>query len=198
MVEKWTKTSRERNCRLFVNLLKKTMALEILKPDLPNMPDEVIEVWLVPHYQRFGWPPSANRDWRYIFGLDRPFEYFQSMTWEKTEIELTPSALTRSAFQTIIGLVQTHYFGQLTPYSGMSDSKERLDRCVDYLKEHGTYPKPVILLSTPEGYEILDGNHRVTAFFYLYGYFNTPNCDQAVPCLEVKQEQPFWAGTPSA
>lgn len=173
------------------------MALEILKPDLPNMPDEVIEVWLITHFNRFGWPPSSNREWRYIFGLNREFSYFQSMRWERTEIALHPRLLSPTALQTIVGLVQTHYFGQFTAFSMMSDSRERLQNCTDYLKEHGNFPKPVILQDTPEGYEILDGNHRVTAFFYLSGMFNLRNDDPDVPCPMVQSSQTFWVGIPA-
>lgn len=175
------------------------MTIEILKPDLPNMPDEVIDVWLMTHYRRFGWPPTANPQWKYIFGLGRPLEYFQHMNWERAGLELTPHLLTPKALQVIVGLVETHYFHRDTVFARtMSDSRERLENCMAYLKEHGTFPRPVILHATPQGYEILDGNHRMTAFFYLWGMFNIPNGDPDVPCLKVQNAQPFWVGSNAA
>ncbi len=72
----------------------------------------------------------------------------------------------------------------------MSDGPERFNSCCTYMKEHGVFPQPIMLLSTPNGYDVLDGNHRLAAFFYLYGYFNIENAE--IPCLKVANEQEVW------
>ena len=48
-----------------------TDAHAIMKADLPNWPDDVIDGWLVTFYNRFGWPPRGDNDWRYIIGRNR-------------------------------------------------------------------------------------------------------------------------------
>ncbi len=39
-------------------------------------------------------------------------------------------------------------------------------------------------------FRIIDGSHRLTAYFYLGGYFNIE--DDKVSCLSVMDEQEYW------
>ena len=98
---------------------------------------------------------------------------------------LAPSCLKR-----ISDLSRTYLLGAVTPFSVMSDGPDRFRRCCEYLKVHHIFPRPVVLLETPVGFDVLDGNHRVSAFFYLWGCFNvdTPQ----TPDLTILDQQPVY------
>jgi hypothetical protein len=55
------------------------MGLSCIRADLPDMPDEVISIWLSIHFGRFGWPPKIDNDWRYVLGLGRDLKFLQSL-----------------------------------------------------------------------------------------------------------------------
>ena len=70
------------------------------------------------------------------------------------------------------------------------DLEERFHRIVDYLKEHSSLPKPPTLVRQTGGLEILDGNHRLSAYFYCYGYFKLDIPDDVL--LATNENQRFW------
>jgi hypothetical protein len=47
----------------------------VIKNDLPQTPDDVIDIWLTTHFERFGWPPRISNEWRYILGLGNDLEF---------------------------------------------------------------------------------------------------------------------------
>jgi hypothetical protein len=170
------------------------MTIEAIKADLPNFPEEVIDGWLMTHFKRFGWPPKVGNDWRYILRPGNDLSYLQNLKWQKKKIKLTPSLLSPDDLYAVTSLFRSHVLKQTTFFSVMmSDGHERFKSCCAYLKEHGRFPKPVVLEMRPEGLWILDGNHRMTAFLYLYGYFKIE--DPSIPCLNVQDEQEVWMAT---
>ena len=40
---------------------------------------------------------------------------------------------------------------------------QRIISVIKYIKKYNSLPKPIILITTKNGYDILDGNHRITA-----------------------------------
>jgi hypothetical protein len=54
------------------------------------------------------------------------------------------------------------------------DLKERIDRVAEHISKTGRIPRPPALLKRNDQFEVLDGNHRLAAYFYTYGYFNIP------------------------
>lgn len=172
------------------------MNIPLIKTDLPETPDEVIDIWLSTFFRRFGWPPRNDNDWRYVLRGSKDLAYLQSLQWEKKAIELRPDILHPEDLNIIIGLFSTHVLGQRTVFSSMSDGARRFNAAKDYLKENGVFPRAIVLGSSSQGYHVLDGSHRMTAFLYLYGFFNVQN--EEVPCLNVKQLQEVWIGSPKA
>jgi hypothetical protein len=161
-----------------------------IKADLPNWPDDVIDGWLVTFYSRFGWPPRTDNDWRYIIGRDHDLAYLQQFRWRDASLALTPEMFSPSCANRISELARTYLLGAETPYSNMSDGPDRFRRCCDYLKVHHIFPRPVVLLETPVGLDVLDGNHRVSAFFYLWGHFNVDSAE--TPDLTLSEQQPVY------
>ena len=83
-----------------------------------------------------------------------------------------------------------HILQELTHLSMMSDGTQRFRNCCAYLKTHGVYPHPIVLQRTDAGYFVLDGNHRLAAYFYLYGYFVVENDE--TPDFNVRELQEAW------
>jgi hypothetical protein len=169
------------------------MSVESLKADLPHMPDEVIEGWLMTHHGRFGWPPRVDNDWRYVLRSGNDLVYLQKLRWQKEVFHLSASALSPKDKEIIVGLFRAHILNEANVYSMMSDGRDRFERCLAYIKTNGVFPKPPVLQRRPEGYWILDGNHRLTSYFFLYGYFNVNIAD--IPDMNVKEKQEFWVAT---
>ena len=164
-----------------------------MQADLPHMPSDIINTWLIPHYNRFGWPPKIDNEWRFILGPGNDLSFLQQLTWHHQEIALTPQKLKSSDRQRIIDMFRTHVLGQRTIYSSMCDGPERFRNCCDYIKSNKKFPHPVVLMQRPDGYEVFDGNHRLTSFFYLYGWFKVENDETRDPALS--DVQCCWIGS---
>jgi hypothetical protein len=73
------------------------------------------------------------------------------------------------------------------------DTERRFKRAADYLMKNGTFEKPPIAITLPDGLSVLDGNHRISAFCGL----------QQIPAQSLEQrglrkptpEQDLWIGT---
>jgi hypothetical protein len=94
----------------------------------------------------------------------------------------------------IVGLLQTYVLNQPTMYSTITDGPARFRRCCDFLKEHGTFPRPVVLENIGSRLDVLDGHHRLTAFFFLYGYFKVEHPDVGWPTVQAEQD--VWVASP--
>lgn len=170
--------------------------LKIIQRDLPDLPHDVAEKWLLPmtHRPNFGWPPTLTSEWRFVLGRGNDIAYLKALSWKQHELALKPTMLRPEDMKMIIGLFQAHVLKQPNLYSAsMSDGAERFRKCCDYLKEHGTFPWPVVLQGIEGVYRVLDGAHRLCAFFYLYGYFNIQN--EETPSLKVAEKQAYWIAT---
>lgn len=78
--------------------------------------------------------------------------------------------------------------------NSIPDLAARFASIVEYIHLHGVLPRPPALLSTAEGWSVLDGNHRMAAYLYCYGYFNIPLAADLQ--LNTQEIQRFWiAGT---
>ena len=170
--------------------------LKSIQRDLPHLPPDVAEKWLLPmaHRPNFGWPPTLGSEWRFVLGRGNDLAYLQGLAWRQEELELKPAIFDSKDMKMIISLFQAHVLKQPNIYSiSMSDGMERFRKCCEYLKNHGTFPWPIILQNLGMKYRVLDGAHRLCAFFYLYGFFNVEN--EEVPCLLVEARQPAWVAS---
>ena len=115
-------------------------------------------------------------------------DYLKALSWEKASIKFTPESIAPRDLKIIIGLFQTYILKEQSPYSCMRDGQERFK---EYIQSSFNFPKPVILeRASDDKYFILDGYHRITAYFYLFGFFNIKNAE--TPNLNVHEEQMFW------
>ena len=170
-----------------------------LKATLPNFPEEILEDWLTPYANSEGWPPANGLDsiprdrWRYLLG-GRTLAQLRSIEWQEHNRHLSIHELRDDYKQICVDMVLGAVQKQINLYSSsIPDLSERFNRILGYLREHGTLPKPPVLLSSESGFQVLDGNHRLAAYFYGYGYFKLPL--DFVAMDSTASTQRFWVGS---
>ena len=145
-------------------------SLATLKESLPNFPDEVLETWLLPFAKLRGWPPflsdgvTPSHDWAYLL-LAEPYAYWISLEWNIETISLEPGELTPGSSYTVGQLGMARFMGERNTYSDIDNSQQRFDRVLKYVREKKSYPVPPVLVRRADGLHVVDGNHRVTAYF---------------------------------
>ena len=168
-----------------------------IKADLPGCPHDVIVDWLIPFAESEGWPPGTDSHfnlcgrWKRLL-RGQNLTYWKRLEWNKERLGITPIQLISTDFQMMKKIVFANVKNQINDYSlcMKEDGKKRFSSICSYLTETGSFPKPVILERMDSKYRLIDGCHRLAAYFYLYGYFRID--DNAIPCLEVSQEQEYW------
>ena len=168
--------------------------IEQIKADIPETPDEVINIWLSDCINRFGWPPENENDWRYVLRGSKDLAYLQSLRWQLQKVKFKPAIFTPLDKGLLINLFKQNFLSQKDIHSEYAiDSLRRFESVKRYIKEKYVFPKPVVLGLSSDGYEIHDGNHRITALFYLLGYYNVQNDE--IPCVNINDEQIAWVST---
>ncbi len=170
-----------------------------LKVTLPNFPDEILEEWLLPYANHEGWPPAKDSysvpdgRLRYLLcGLT--LSELRDMKWQEENRHLSIHELHPEFQKICVDMVFGAVEGDVNLYSSsIKDLSERFHRIIKYLREHGSLPKAPALLSTPTGFKILDGNHRLSAYFYGFGYINLPIDGDLMD--KTASAQRFWVGS---
>jgi hypothetical protein len=172
------------------------LRLEDLKRSLPNFPDEVLANWLLPFANVEGWPPARDDESlpekRWIFLLDgRPLRYWRSLSWSPVERHVSVNDLGTESRAIMIHIVLGAVAEQRNSYTdAIHNLRPRFWRVVEHIWHNGRLPKPPTLLVASDGLSILDGNHRMAAYLYCYGYFKL----DPGPELQLKTEavQRYW------
>ena len=154
----------------------------LIKKDLQNFPDEVIESWLLPLAKEDGWPPIATT-WNALL-LEKPLQFWMAVVWRKQRIAFTRFNLHPRSFDAVVGIIQTNTRGLINAYSNLRNTRKRFNDIIRYLRQHQMLPKPPVILSDGFLYRIADGNHRVAAYMYLQpsiGLISQPECWVASP-----------------
>lgn len=166
-----------------------------IQKDLPNMPAEIIEVWLKPIAQRedYGWPPGEYNAWHYELGSDSRLAYLAGLRWDKKEMALNPDMIDKHDMNSVMDLFQTHVVGISMSSAASQPEHYSLfrDHC-DYLKEHGTFINPIVLEETGAGLHVLDGFYRLCAYFYLSAYLQSENTE--IKAARLAERQSVWLG----
>jgi hypothetical protein len=133
----------------------------VIKADLPDWPDEVIEEWLLKLANRgpdTGWPPPERLDghaWKYILG-GRPLSWWKDVTWQLEEHDLKFDALSQASRRIVNQMIDAHINGVANTYSTLLDSKDRFESVARYIAENGTFPKPLVVMQLKDGLSVID------------------------------------------
>lgn len=153
--------------------------LEDIKKDLPNFSDEIIQNWLLPIADNYGWPPK-NKEWESIL-LFKTVGFWQAKKWKKQNIDLNKITFSQDTIDISNGLYEAHMLGQDNLFSKIKNGQARVIRVLLYLIKNGKFPKPICLLCEQNQYSVLDGNHRFVAWRIAL------QLAEAIPNLEKKK-----------
>jgi hypothetical protein len=125
-------------------------------PLLPNMPADVLQQWFYEHWIQF----EADYGW---LG-------FTSLTFELAELATDQVPEADFGHEELL-VSRTGFFERKSPFT------PRMERVWRYMSEHGTWPRPVIVLENSRGsvpfpfggghgrpYHLIEGHNRVSCF----------------------------------
>ena len=153
----------------------------IAKSMFPNMPDEVFNLWLAPLIEPDGWPftsiysSTRNTVWfRYFHSFS--LQMVSDLLWYKSRVLCPPERLHQESFNTLILLIDGYAMCDSTIITNLKEGKGKqiFDSLCDFIKRTGRIPAPVILILHEGKYAIVDGNHRMAAFYNFGFHFKTP------------------------
>lgn len=131
---------------------------------LQQMPEEIFELWFDDRIKKNGWPPYREI-WKGTL-REKPITYWTKLQWKKCSVKIDYDLLTELSKEIICGLTEANFYDKLNSYSFYpNDSKFRLNRITDYIQKYSKIPNPLIFIYENGKYEIVDGSHRLTAFF---------------------------------
>lgn len=180
--------------------------LVAVERDLPEMPKPIIEQWLGPYVKSEGWPPRLGPDgvpsdrWRFLLGL-RSLAFWRRVRWELRDLPLQFKDFEPHSKLTISELVDGYVLNRSNQYSSsIPDRRVRFQSVLRYLVANGVLPVPVVLLSHPEGYSIMDGNHRVAALCAYREFMKSEagRAALAAPATPPRDSHGTWIGVADA
>ncbi len=146
-----------------------------IKNDLQNFPDEVIESWLEPFAQQYGWPlPDPIR--AVVFGDLNGSEI--SLIWDKQPIMINLLNLPLTDLETkkMSVLYKTLLNFEESDGGNLEECKRnhfdpgKFKRVYEYCKASATTLDTLFLYERKSGkstaYNVIDGNHRFIAYKY--------------------------------
>lgn len=128
------------------------------------MPEEVFRLWFDDRIRANGWPP-VNLPW---LGALRefPLSFWARLKWDLETVMLNYDELTEKARDIVDGLIQANFYGASNEYSSYLDnSKQRLNRILEFVKIQHQLPSSLIFVEVSGLLEIVDGSHRLAAYF---------------------------------
>ena len=165
----------------------------------PNFPNDIIDQWLFPYAISKGWPPQEaygelHGEWRYLLGTTTNLAYWKGIKWSNESIDLQVNDLEDSSKVSVLQIISFAVFGiESTMSKNICDLKERFDQIVKYFSEYGVFPCAPILIRSNGKYKLMDGNHRIAAFFYCSGYITRSPARDIL--LKTRVHQSYWIGT---
>lgn len=169
-----------------------------LESSLPNFPREVLEEWLLPYAESEGWPPAEADDgslcnrWKYLLA-NKTLKFWKAINWEKVQRHVSIQDLNESCRNVMMSMVLAAVKDQSNFYSdSIPDLKPRFERIVEHIRATGKLPCPPTLIHESDGLSIVDGNHRMAAYFYCFGYYKLEV--ESTLLLATNEIQEFWIG----
>ena len=170
--------------------------MQSLKISLPNFPNDVLEEWLLPLARRLGWPPPTPLGpWASPL-MERPLNFWRSVTWTLEQRPLTRAMLSSRSDDIIRGLHDAYINMIPNDYSRLlgESGRDRFYFALAFLSEHGVFPKAIAVLEENGRLTILDGSHRVTAYFAYEQMLSEPSlrANLSPGSVPLRPLQPMW------
>ncbi|MFT7300673.1 MAG: hypothetical protein ACI89Z_001135 [Porticoccus sp.] len=148
------------------------MPLTIAKAMLPNMTDEIFNMWLAPEITNNDWPfeyfstPVEGTDWEKSIGANLSIQKLAAMKWSLSRTHIGKLKLYSSS-DTAIDVMLKNFTGPNgTLAKGLlRKSRDRLLFQINHIKRTGKISAPIVAISNGEGFKVLDRYHRLCASF---------------------------------
>ncbi len=128
-----------------------------IKKDLPNFPDKVVEIWLLPFCNKFGWPPGGTDNWESVL-MYKPKQWWQNVDWNKKNLKFSDLKLSKNYDDCTDNMARNF----LSKEDRITvDEVKRIKSVKNFLTKNLRVPEPIIVIETERGYDIADGNHRI-------------------------------------
>lgn len=136
-----------------------------IEQDLPNFPPDVIEQWLLPFAKTDGWSPTVGR-WRYLL-FNTDLNYWRGISWQLEKVSIESVDFTIGAKTQVVGLIKAYVQNKQNMYALQigQEGKERFKFQLEHLQRNGELIRPAVFVNHGQGYDIIDGNHRIAAYF---------------------------------
>ena len=137
-----------------------------IKKDLPSWPDDVIDQWLLyfANEPDCGWPPPepfGSHRWSAILG-GRPLSWWKDVAWKKETTDCSLVNLSNKS-KAIVKELSDAFTNKTTD----SVTTRRIKDAYVYIMDHACFPKPLLMMKVATGLSVLDGSHRMAAFYTL-------------------------------
>ena len=144
-----------------------------------NMPAEVFDIWLGSLIgkdgSKDGWPfihaaqPTYGTRWHQYFD-GHSIQTISNLRWHRERVLASPSLFGSNSRKRLQWIIDAHLHGLRTPCSNLKEGKGRESflRSRDFVARTGKLHTPAVLIKQAQGLQIMDGNHRLAAFFSLY------------------------------
>jgi len=139
--------------------------LDQARRDLPHIPQEVFELWLDERIRAHGWPPLGDAWERTLAGLS--VDHLRSLRWVKDYVALRPADLAPRSLEHAVRILDADIHGrQNAETAAIPDSARRFAAIWEFISSAARLPAPLVLVSTFDGYEVVEGNHRIAAMLW--------------------------------
>jgi hypothetical protein len=141
---------------------------------LTAMPNDVFLIWLAPLVSANGWPfrsissPTAGTVWTQYFD-GHSIKAISQLSWKRHPIPCLFNSFVPICQDRIRWIIDAHTKGLKTPCANLKNGggKASFLRSRSFIARTGRLHTPAILIKQPGGYQIMDGNHRISAMFTL-------------------------------
>lgn len=136
----------------------------------PEMPDEVFRLWLEPAIESYGWPFNTLDDsisetgWHLVMGNRLSLRSLAAMKWRRDREPFSKVTKNPSTKSTITIMLGSFIGDDGGIKDGVyHDSLDRLMFHIDTIKNTGAICAPVVAVVNKDGFDVLDGYHRLCA-----------------------------------
>jgi len=145
------------------------------------MPDEVFNLYIEPLINDLGSSSAfVSQGWYEAFDNNQ-LNAIVELTWESGETRFGSLRFHPDSARRLDWILEAHLDGRVNPCSNVKNGKQRLESSVAYIKRTHRLPNPVVFMDSPQGFRILDGNHRLAAALLV--------------SREINSVIPYWLGS---
>jgi len=160
------------NRMFFINRIENK--IKRAKKMLPNVPEEVFEIWLSADIKHYGWQfkkltdSFQNTPWERVFGREGTLEGLANLIWNREHLPLDIT-IFEPATQITLGMFldkSRNEDGTLGD-GYFKSSGSRLRFHFEHIEGTERFCAPIVVIRTFKGLSLFDGYHRMTSALLL-------------------------------